>query len=292
MPSKSKKSTNGFRLETNKPSILKTIFTSIKDLVQDINIQITSHGLYVTSPDISQVSLLFLLMRKDFFDAYERDTDTTIGVHIDSFMLLLNDATKENTMEIQGSNKDDKIHIKFWNKGEALFLYVLYSYEAYVLVDEYSEYDMSVLTLEQISYTIDPQDYPVYIRMKSSKFGKLCSKWLKYGDVVTLDVIPGDEERLEYRVKGSVVDLNGTLFPVSRLDEHDIKHDEFGIHMLVKKAIRLSFSTKYLAMFSKIASLSQNVYLGLTGESAMLIEYEYEGTVMIRYYLAPKLENE
>jgi proliferating cell nuclear antigen len=54
----------------------------------------------------------------------------------------------------------------------------------------------------------------------------------------------------------------------------------------------LTFALKYLNIFCKSAALSNMVTLSLSNEAPLQVEYKMEDLGHIRYYLAPKIDDE
>ncbi|KAI9461874.1 proliferating cell nuclear antigen [Russula earlei] len=61
-----------------------------------------------------------------------------------------------------------------------------------------------------------------------------------------------------------------------------------GVHIEMTQHVNLTFSLKYLVIFSKSASLSDTVQLMLKNDVPLLVSYTF-GQGYIRYYLAPKI---
>ena len=60
----------------------------------------------------------------------------------------------------------------------------------------------------------------------------------------------------------------------------------------LSQSVSLDFSLKYLANFAKAAPLSDIVSLSISENLPLLVEYEMESVGFIRYYLAPKINEE
>lgn len=57
--------------------------------------------------------------------------------------------------------------------------------------------------------------------------------------------------------------------------------------------VNLSFALRYLNMFNKASTLCNNVKLMLASDTPLVVEYEIENLGSLKYYLAPKInENE
>ena len=53
--------------------------------------------------------------------------------------------------------------------------------------------------------------------------------------------------------------------------------------------VTLSFALRYLNMFNKASSLCNYVKLMLAAETPLVVEYEIENLGSLKYYLAPKI---
>jgi proliferating cell nuclear antigen len=56
--------------------------------------------------------------------------------------------------------------------------------------------------------------------------------------------------------------------------------------------VALDFAMKHLLMFSKSAMLSKRVTLCLSNDSPLMVEFQIEDLGYLRYYLAPKIDDE
>jgi len=54
----------------------------------------------------------------------------------------------------------------------------------------------------------------------------------------------------------------------------------------------LSFALRYLNLFNKAATLSSQVSLKMSNETPLVIEYEIPKLGFIRFYLAPKINED
>jgi proliferating cell nuclear antigen len=54
----------------------------------------------------------------------------------------------------------------------------------------------------------------------------------------------------------------------------------------------MSFAVKYLVSFTKATPLSSRVGLNLSADVPLLLDYKLEDIGYVRYYLAPKINDE
>jgi proliferating cell nuclear antigen len=56
--------------------------------------------------------------------------------------------------------------------------------------------------------------------------------------------------------------------------------------------VNVNFAIKYLTQFSKATPLSKTVVLSVCNDAPLLVEYKMGDVGHLRYYLAPKIEEE
>jgi proliferating cell nuclear antigen len=78
------------------------------------------------------------------------------------------------------------------------------------------------------------------------------------------------------------------LKPCTSIDEDE---DE-GTTIELNSAINLTYSLKYLLTFTKAAVLSKYVTLSMSTEIPLLVEYKVNDVGYVRFYLAPKQNDE
>lgn len=60
----------------------------------------------------------------------------------------------------------------------------------------------------------------------------------------------------------------------------------------MNEPVSLTFALRYLNSFTKATSLSESVTISLSSELPVVVEYKIADMGYIRYYLAPKIEDE
>jgi proliferating cell nuclear antigen len=67
---------------------------------------------------------------------------------------------------------------------------------------------------------------------------------------------------------------------------------EEGTYIELTEAVTLSFGLKHLTSFTKAAPLSTVVKLGMSLDLPIQVDYQIEDIGFVRYYLAPKIEDD
>ncbi len=83
-----------------------------------------------------------------------------------------------------------------------------------------------------------------------------------------------------------------TVMKAEDVDAEDLKEEQQGDKMVSGLLITLSFASRYLETFSKAASICDVVQLHLNEESPIGVSYLSEDGVLVRYFLAPKIQDD
>jgi proliferating cell nuclear antigen len=104
------------------------------------------------------------------------------------------------------------------------------------------------------------------------------------GDTVTIAVT---KEGVKFSVSGEL----GTCNITCRQGEGAVDDDE-AVTIKLEEPVTLAFALRYLNFFTKATSLSNDVTLSLSPDVPLMVEYKMEDVGNIRFYLAPKIEDE
>jgi proliferating cell nuclear antigen len=109
-----------FELIDNSKSFI-TVFKTIKNIVQDIQIKITHKGLKIQAIDTSHIVFLEIFLDIDFFDEYTvQDTEETINLDVEEFYKILNMINKDDRLII-GTELDGGFGVVFEGEAKRVF---------------------------------------------------------------------------------------------------------------------------------------------------------------------------
>ena len=82
--------------------------------------------------------------------------------------------------------------------------------------------------------------------------------------------------------------------PRTHIYRHNTTAEKPEEHTVIdlKEPVSLTFALRYLNNFAKATPLSSQVKLGLTKDLPVVVEYQMEQLGSIKFYLAPKIEDE
>jgi len=249
--------------------ILKKLVDAMKDLITDANIDVSSNGLSLQAMDSSHVSLCSVLLRSDGFDHFRADRNNTLGLNFGSLSKILKCAGNDDIITLKAEDEGDSINFMFETKSQ----------------DRISDFEMKLMDIDSEHLGIPGQDYKVVIQMPSAEFQRICRDMQVLGEICTIKAEKGG---VKFSVSGDIGVGHITRRPSSKDDEKDEEKTVIDI----EEPLELTFALRYLSLFTKATPLSSTVTLKMSPEVPLVVEYPIGDAGHIRYYLAPKIDDE
>jgi len=145
-------------------------------------------------------------------------------------------------------------------------------------------YEMRMMDLDVEQLGIPEQDYQANFTMPSNEFTKIIKDLLIIGESVTIDVKKGG---VTFKAEGDIGKSEVHLEKGEAIGDSD---ESFGLE--VHDPIELSFATQYLKKFTAAGPLSRDVTVSLSADVPMVIAYEVENFGHLKYFLAPKIDDD
>jgi proliferating cell nuclear antigen len=248
-------------------AVLKKIIDAMKDIVGDANLDCAETGISLQAMDASHVSLVSLALRPELFQQYRCDTSKSLGVNFVSLSKIMKCASNDDKISISAGDDNEKCTFMF---------------EA---TDKITDFEMKLLTIDAEHLGIPETEYMATITMPSAEFARICRDLAIIGETC---VISASKEGVRFTVEGDLGSGNITLRETSL---SDAKPEE-KVHIKIDAPLELTFALNYLNMFTKATPLSATVTLKMAPEVPLVVEYPIESGGHIRYYLAPKIDDE
>jgi proliferating cell nuclear antigen len=249
--------------------LLKKILEAIKELVVDANFDISSSGIALQAMDSSHVALVSMLLRSDGFDHFRCDRNLSLGMNLSSMSKILKCASNEDILTLKANDNGDTITFMFESPKQ----------------DKISEFELKLLEIESDPLGIPDTEYKAVIKMPAAEFQRICRDLSMLGDTV---IISATKEGVKFSVSGDLGNGSITCRPSSSVDS---KPEEVTTIEL-EETVQLTFAMRYLNFFTKATSLSSTVILSMSKDVPLVVEYRIKDIGYIRYYLAPKIEDE
>jgi len=248
--------------------LLKKLIEATKELVDSANWDCSQEGISLQAMDSSHVSLVSMLLRADGFESLRCDKNMNLGINMASMAKILKCASNDDVITLEARDETDALTLKFESpKG-----------------DKNSEYEMKLMDIDAEHLGIPESTYDVVAKMPAAEFQRICRDLSSIGDSV---VIGATKEGIEFRATGELGSGKTTL-----MQHEDPDEEENEIAIDLQEPVELTFALRYLNFFTKATPLSSSVTLSMSKDVPLVVEYRIGDMGYIRYYLAPKIEDE
>lgn len=241
--------------------LLKKLIEALRELVTNINLECTDQGIELQAMDTSHVALVTFVLHATSFDEYRCDGPQTIGLSLEKLAKVLRAADNEDALVLRVEDRASRISLIFEGRNE----------------DKISEFRLNMLTLDSEHLGIPETEYAAVITMPSAQFSRICKELSQLSDSLTIDVT---KQRVQFSVEGE--DGEGIV---------TLRHRETGDNktiLQVSEQIRMSYAMRYLLLFNKSSTLSDEVMISLAPSLPLVVHYQFDLGEM-KYYLAPKV---
>eukprot|EP01130_Rhizamoeba_saxonica_P011288 TRINITY_DN4684_c0_g2_i1.p2 TRINITY_DN4684_c0_g2~~TRINITY_DN4684_c0_g2_i1.p2 ORF type:complete len:266 (+),score=74.05 TRINITY_DN4684_c0_g2_i1:49-846(+) len=259
-----------FKAVFREANLLKKIFAAVLKVVGEANFECTSEGINLRAMDKARVSLIVLKINGDQLDEYVCEKDMIIGLNIKEAEKALKCAGNNDITTLEAHCDDDNISFIFENTDKGMV----------------SEYTLRTLEMNHQRMNIpDDDEEGSSIAMSSSEFARICRDLKEWGENA---VIETSEDQIRFSVDGELGNASITIQATEGADEED----ESATHIDNNSDLTQRFSLIYLNYFTKATPLAKTVGLTLSTTIPLRVEYEIAPIGFIRYYLAPKFEED
>jgi len=248
-------------------SMWKKILEAIKDLLNEAIFDCGSTGITLQAMDSSHVSLVSLSMSSEGFDTYRCDRNISMGIPLPSLCKIMKCSGNDDIITMKASDEPDNVQLVFESPNQ----------------EKVSDYEMKLVDLDTEHLGIPDTEYSCIVKMPSGEFQRICRDLSQLGDSV---VIACTKEGVKFSASGELGTGNIKLSQNANTDK-----EEDAVTVDMNEAVCLTFALRYLNFFTKATPLSSKVTLSMSAGVPLVVEYEIENLGFLRYYLAPKIED-
>mmetsp|Transcript_34119 Transcript_34119/g.24622 ORF Transcript_34119/g.24622 Transcript_34119/m.24622 type:complete len:159 (-) Transcript_34119:64-540(-) len=147
--------------------------------------------------------------------------------------------------------------------------------------DRKTEFELNLITLDSEHLGIPETEYTSEMTMNSSEFSKLCRELYSLSETVTFEIT---STCVKFAVDGEVG--SGSIMIKTGGGGDDGNTDE------KEDGVSLSFALRYLNLFNKAYSLSNQVKISMAADVPLVVEYAVDNLGTLKFYLAPKITDD
>ncbi|KAF7153639.1 hypothetical protein RHSIM_Rhsim01G0234300 [Rhododendron simsii] len=248
--------------------LLKKVLESIKDLVNDANFDCSATGFSLQAMDSSQVAVVALLLRPEGFERYWCDRNISMGMNLNNMAKMLKCAGNDDIITLKAEDGSDTVTFMFESPTQ----------------DKIADFEMKLMDINSERLGFPEADYHAIVRMPSSEFARICKDLSSIGNTVVISVT---KEGVRFSTRGDI----GTANVVCRQNTAVDKPEEATI-IEMNEPVSLTFGLRYMNSLTKATPLSNTVTLSLSSGLPAVVEYRIAEMGYIRFYLAPKIEED
>ena len=143
---------------------------------------------------------------------------------------------------------------------------------------------MKLMDIDSDHLGIPDTTYSGVVQMPSHEFQRICRDLSQFSDSL---IISCTKDGVEFSASGDVGRAKITVRQNACADKEDEQ-----VSVELNEPVSLTFACRYLNFFTKATPLSPTATLSLKGEQPLVVEYKIADIGHIRYYLAPKIEED
>mmetsp|Transcript_9345 Transcript_9345/g.28117 ORF Transcript_9345/g.28117 Transcript_9345/m.28117 type:complete len:269 (+) Transcript_9345:180-986(+) len=257
-----------FEARMEQAAVMKKVLDSIKDLVSEANFECSSNGFSLQAMDSSHVSLVSLNLKADGFEHFRCDRPISMGMNLGNMAKCLKCAGSDDSITMKAEDTCDVVSFMFEAPQQ----------------DRIADFELKLMDIDAEQLGIPDTDYSANVRMPSSEFKRIMAELSSIGDTVVISVT---KDGIKFSTSGDIGSANVTCRQNTSVDKQE---DSTVIDL--NEPVSLTFALRYLNSFAKATPLSPVVTLSMSRELPVVVEYRIADIGHLRFYLAPKIEDE
>ncbi|WOL18949.1 hypothetical protein Cni_G27746 [Canna indica] len=248
--------------------LLKKVLEAMRELVTDGNFDCSRSGCSLQAMDSSHVALVALLLRSDGFDHFRCDRNRSMGMNLNHVAKLLRCAANDDILTLKADDDGDTVSFLFESPKQ----------------DKIADFEMKLMDIQSEHLGIPEAEYQAIVKMSSQEFTRICKDLSAIGDTVVISVT---KEGIKFSTNGDIGSANIVCRQNTSVDK-----PEASTIIEMREPVSLTFALRYLNSFTKATPLSNTVTISMSSDLPMVVEYKIAHMGYIRYYLAPKIEDD
>ncbi|KAJ8602995.1 hypothetical protein CTAYLR_001519 [Chrysophaeum taylorii] len=260
-----------FEATLDKAQLLKMIVESIKDLVNDANVEVKETGVSLQAMDSSHVALVSLNLHSALFSHFRCDRAVPLGLNLSNFAKILKCAGNDDSVTLKALDDGEVLTIVFESPGQ----------------ERTSEFELKLMDIDTEHLGIPDEEYAASAKISAKEFQRIVRDMSVLGDTCT---IACTKEGINFSVNGDLGKGSINLRQNAAVDKEDD-----AVEITLDEPVELSFALRYLNFFTKATPLAARVHISMSPEVPVVVAYsvgEEEGMGNLSFYLAPKIEDD
>lgn len=250
-------------------SLFKKIVESLKGIgLEDITFDCNTDGMAMQGMDSSHTALISIDLPSDMFSTYKCTSPVSLAFNVERVLIVLKSAGPNDGLSIMTDSGEDGIEMQLNSPND----------------DKSTKFRLKRIDVPSESVAIPEHSFRAKLGLSSNGFSQLVKSLSQVDDSV---VVRCNEGAVSFSVRDELMDAT-TTFNAGVMHENP----EEEVEVDVTESCRVSYSLRYLKSFATAAPLSSRVTLSFASRFPLLVEYALNDGGHVRFYLAPKVDEE
>lgn len=245
-------------ITTVQSAAIRILFESLKDVLTDVNIHISSSGIKIISMDGSKSAIVHVKLLATQFEKFYCESNMTLGINMLSLFKILKSIKNNDVVTFAMTSDTTKLIIKLQNKEKQTEI---------VSNLKLLDIDENLLNVPSIEFdsiiTIPSNDFQNHIRDLSTISNEI--------------VIKTDEKSITFEVEGDFASQS-----------IKINQQINGLQLTKSTNTYNTYNLKYLLLFTKSSNLCNTIEIYLKTNFPIIILYNVANLGQLKFCLAPK----
>jgi len=260
-----------FEAKLEEGLVMAKVVEAVREVITDTNWECDERGLSIQCMDASHVALVSVVLPREVFQEYRCDRIYSLGINMPNCAKVFKCAAAGDTVEVCHRDGTDTASFVFLHKNE----------------DKVSDYEINLLNLDLERLDIPGTDYQAVVTLPSLDFQRMVRDLSQFDDSVTITVT---QQGVQFAASG-VGSGQGIIACMKLAVTQEQGKERETVSVRVEGTLTLSYTLKYLCLFSKAAPLAPSVTLSLAPEHPLVVQYAIAELGHVRYYVAPRVED-
>lgn len=251
--------------KTAQSSALKTLFETLKDLLEDVALEFDREGVRLIATDNTSIAMVHVRLDATKFDEYHCPSPLTVGVNMPCLHKLVRSIGNSDTIAFFMASPDASelgIHVENHERRTS------------------TNFKISVMDIPSSTIEVPPVAFDSCVVLPSGDMQKIVRDMAAISDRVE---VTNSHNRLAFLCKGDFCSQETVLEESNKLQT---TMEEDGV------IIQGVFSLKYLALFCKCSSLCASLKLNLKNDYPIVFNYSIACLGDLKLCLSPMCDED
>lgn len=189
-----------------------------------------------------------------------------LGLQLEQLCKVLRCASLNDTITLQAQDSADKLNITLQSKAD----------------DRISNFVVRLIDIDADVFTIPSKTYNCVVKMPSNEFQRIIRELSGLSDTVGIEI---NQDGITFSSDSHQSSGMIQLKPSSLEDGQKVQ-------IKAEKSIKQFFAVRYLLSVAKGCTISDSVVLMIATDIPLVCEYKVENLGNLRFYVAPKIEED